>query len=129
MDNKCTNCGCEDVFLYRVKFNASNSFVSLDEKNVTAYACKKCRHIDFYVTNNVIDEQTTREYQEIEYKKKSVEYEINRALLQQQIAEVNKIIRDDNQLVKVVNEAKELLSQLDNRLRTLVKPQPPNKPN
>jgi DNA-binding transcriptional regulator YhcF (GntR family) len=60
-----------------------------------------------------------REQRDEELKQQTAAYEKKKSELETQIAELRRIINDENQTVKAVKEAKEKLNSSENELRML----------
>ncbi len=88
-----------------------------------AYACKKCHHVDFYVTEKTIKKYEDQVKKQEEYCRRMDEYQSRKNEIEKEMARLKEIINDENQTVKAVNEAKEKLSGLDFESRNLRPPQ------
>jgi len=125
---KCSHCGCLDVYdlhteryqnVWQHDYGADSSPMFPD---LCAYVCRKCKHIDWYVTDAAIEAQEKRKKEIIENEKQIEDFYKEREKLSEQINRLRKIISDENQTVKAVNEAKAELEEKERRLSSLRRP-------
>ena len=117
---KCTNCGNHELF-------ETQAFVPLSgygTVNVKSYACSKCGHVEFFVSEQTI----LRYYSELE-RKKAQERRREQILadtqyLEQEIRRLESIVADENQTVKAVKEAETLLNESKKKLAFVKKGKP-----
>jgi septal ring factor EnvC (AmiA/AmiB activator) len=121
MKFKCSCCGCNeyvDANLYRFVTSDGDVNYKLD-----AYACQECGHIELYMPED-LKNQLVKRKQEIEAHEKEIKS--RRSVLNMQLgrkkSELNdmiKIVRDENQTVKEVNNAKARIPQLEEEIKDL----------
>ena len=121
MKFKCSCCGNEeyvDANLYRFVTSDGDVNYKLD-----AYACASCGHIELFMPKDLKD-QLVKKKQEIEAHEK--ELKSRKSVLNMQLgrkkSELNdmiKIVRDENQTVKEVNNAKARIPQLEEEIKDL----------
>jgi len=117
---KCTNCGSHELVRCGIPSEGGGELVSV--RNAETYACKQCRHVEFFLLETEIQAIAVREKKQADYEDQVKQYEQKKAALQKQIDELRRVVSDENQTVKAVNEAKEKVMQLENELRNLRKP-------
>jgi len=126
---KCTNCGSFDLVPYRLY--GESTFV-IWNSNAQTMACRSCGHLELYVDAKIFEAQQAKpeeqekqkkvEEKDEEYDKRVLAYEVKKLDLQKEINMVRKIIVDDRQKAKAVNEAEKRLVQLENQLQVLRAP-------
>lgn len=117
---KCTNCGNHELF----EIQAFVPLSGYGTVNVKSFACTKCGHVEFFVSEQMIQ----RYYAELEQKKaqekRREQILADTKYLEQEIQRLESIVTDENQTVKVVKEAKSALDESRKKLEFVKKGKP-----
>jgi len=100
--------------------------VSSGISNASAYFCRKCRHVELFLSETEIQAMDTREKNETAHNNRVREYMMKKEMLLQRLERLQRIISDENQTVKAVNDAKEEIQYVQAELSGLVEPRDPN---
>jgi len=121
---KCTNCGGTELAPCEIRTSGMGSecHVTGNVSNTITYYCKKCRHVEFFLSEAEIQSIALHEKKDADDKEQIRQYEEKKAALQKEFEELQRIISDENQTVKAVNDAKSKIADVDYELRTLRKP-------
>lgn len=107
---KCLNCGSQEFF----QIELLNTKIILDfprnAQIVTSYACKKCGHVELFIPQEIIDDRLAKENRKFEAEKLKSDCSQKIEELKKQIADLELIIKDENQTVKAVKQAQEELT-------------------
>ena len=121
---KCPNCGCKDFYetTLRTGPNCTEGgaweAIEVSGVPVEAYICKKCGRIELYG----LKAKFAIEAQEQEHAKKEEEKakaENRKAFLLKEKERLEALIKDENQTVRAVNQAKEELEKVRSELRDM----------
>ena len=118
---KCTHCGGLELAPCNISIEGMGvgDRVTGNISNTSTYFCKKCRHVEFFLSETEIQAIAVREKNEADYREQIRQYEREKAALEKEFEVLQRIISDENQTVKVVNDAKQRIADIDNELRTL----------
>ena len=119
MEFKCINCNGEEFF--QTKTWTSGDGIGFDTR-----ICKECGCIRWFADAPTIQRIIKREQVDLEYGKTIEDYQAKKANIEKEIEELQQVVNDDGQTVRVANEAKERLGQLQMQLRDMRRP--PQKP-
>ena len=120
---KCTQCGNGKFFRTVLNTECTDGNCYGLQKHAVSYSCFKCGHIEWFVRNEILKAHIDAERKNELFKQKVANYERRRKELRAQIIEVQRIVNDENQIMKVVNEARQKLAYLQNELQNLRPPQ------
>jgi predicted nucleic-acid-binding Zn-ribbon protein len=144
---KCTNCGSKDFIEYAQTIDGQHFQLGLqkqllmntlgrdedcfEENILSIYACLKCGHLEFFVSEKKIQNHVLREKKQAEARA-DAEYRVKQqeqkeTALRKQIDDLEKIVDDEDQTVKAVNEAKENIRKLKRELEELYRSDPRNR--
>ena len=124
---KCTNCGKSNfsIFCFSFKTGCCECIGTEHEaynENIEPYACEECGRIELFSNKSnqqTLYEEAQFEKEKLEHASKTEQIKKEKSSLEKQINELKKLVNDDNQTVKVVNEAKQQLDKLEKRLHGL----------
>ncbi len=113
----CIACGCEDLIAMPLMH-----LIVLDGEcwsYVDTFACPECGRMEIYAKPEEIKKaiQNKKIDEEREAKLASLKKELDR--LKSHHSELASLIADENQTVKAIREAKELMNSLENDIRSL----------
>ena len=113
---KCSICGCEELFpVFYV--GGMDTYETLE-----AYACAKCRHVEFFATEQQLATYLEKKKMIANQKRQHTEYVRKKKELEAEIKGLNKIIRDKDQTVRAVETAKKKKAELEKKLSQLYDP-------
>lgn len=127
-DIKCSQCGCTDFYeSSRTLLQEQWTEVWPEYGNcgtykptIQVYFCKRCGHVDLFVTDDYKNEYEENHKRYLEHNKNLKIFEENKKSeierLENEIKKLEEIIQDDNNSVKLVNESKEKLPQVKKQL-------------
>ncbi len=113
---KCSICGCEELFAVHYAGGMDTS------EYAKAYACAKCRHIEFYATEEQLNAYLQRKKDSAVQKRQHTEYVNKKKELEAELKELNRIIKDKDQTVRAVESAKKKKSEIELKLSKLYDP-------
>lgn len=104
---KCTQCGNDKFFNVRLEGPTDDGWWC--SENFVPFVCDKCGHVELYVSQKVLDKYTVKQKEdtsEAEFNKEKVDI-IERIV--SEIQTLKTFITDENNTVKEVKEAQNLL--------------------
>ncbi len=113
---KCSICGCEELFPVSY-VGGMDAYGDLE-----AYACTKCRHVEFFATEGQLAAYLQKKKMKADQKRQHTLYVKKKKELEAEIKELNKIIRDKDQTVRAVESAKKKKVELEKKLSVLYDP-------
>lgn len=121
---KCTNCGGNEFIECVISTDGMGvgDRVTTSVSNASTFACRQCGHIEWYLSEQAFKAHDQREKQKTEYQAELAKYEQKKRSLESEIERLRKIIADENQTVKAVNDAKAKLGDLEYELMNLREP-------
>ncbi|MCL2540297.1 MAG: hypothetical protein FWE53_02565 [Firmicutes bacterium] len=115
---KCSCCGGTELSRCLVWGSCYEGSCRFESE--TTYACNNCGHIEWFLNTSYLvkqDDERLAESARVLAEKEKKEQQIRR--LESEINALQALIRDENQRVKTVNEAKDKLTRLKEELRSL----------
>jgi len=127
---KCTHCGGLELVPCDISIEGwgVGERVTGSVSNASTYFCKKCRHVEFFLSATEIQAIAAREKKEADLREQVRQYEQKRAALQKEFEDLQRVISDENQTVKAVNDAKQKIMGIENELRSLRNPDNSHRP-
>ncbi len=125
---KCSQCGGNEFYQSdRSILQEQWAWVMSDCGNygtcnptIEVYFCKKCGHIEMFVNDEFKRKHEEKVQHDLEYHQKLEAFEKNKNLdiekLEKEINNLETIINDDNNSVKLVNQSKEKLIEAKTKL-------------
>ena len=121
---KCPNCGCQDfydltLFTDKNYFDGGGGEVYLSGQfKLHAYLCKKCGKVELYSPDGLFGIKA-QEKKHAEEEAARFAAEKRKEFLLKEKERLEAFIKDENQTVKAVNQAKEDLDKVRSELRDL----------
>jgi len=109
---KCASCGGMELFATYLSGYEYTGGGGMD-----TLACKTCGHINMFLSDAKIKAKTDADNVEKEIQKLLNEYENEKTKLQKELEELEAILNDENQTMKVVNEAKDKIKTIKARVQ------------
>jgi hypothetical protein len=117
---KCTQCGNSNLNKVRISHSEGGYF-----EGVSSYACSKCGHIEWFLDNSTTVKQSNlirqKEQDELGHKIREEEALLVKKF-NDEVARLDKIINDENQTMKAINEAKKQKEILEKNHKKRQKP-------
>jgi predicted nucleic-acid-binding Zn-ribbon protein len=119
---KCSQCGGTKFLDIQVSFGGCNAFSGDGveyPRTADSFVCEKCGHIELFIEKATLTAYYEKVKQDKELEQAQKIYNQERKKLQGEITRLEILIKDENQTVKTIKDAKEQLNRLQNELRLM----------